>query len=34
VLHLYEAWDKQEQASAWKLKLGVPYLTGELFAKP
>jgi tetratricopeptide (TPR) repeat protein len=34
VVHLYEAWNKPEQAAAWKAKLGMPDLPADVFARP
>jgi hypothetical protein len=34
VVRLYEAWDKPEQATAWKAKLGMLDLPPNVFAQP
>jgi len=34
VVHLYEAWNKPEQAATWKAKLGLPDLPATVFATP
>jgi hypothetical protein len=34
VVRLYEAWNKPDQAAAWKAKLGMPDLPAEVFARP
>jgi hypothetical protein len=34
VVHLYENWGKPEQAGAWKMKLGLPDLPADVFARP
>ena len=34
VVRLYEAWDKTDQATAWKAKLGMPDLPADVFARP
>jgi eukaryotic-like serine/threonine-protein kinase len=34
VVHLYEAWDEPEQATAWKAKLGLPDLPADVFTQP
>jgi tetratricopeptide (TPR) repeat protein/tRNA A-37 threonylcarbamoyl transferase component Bud32 len=34
LVRLYEAWDKQEQAAAWKEKLGLADLPADVFARP
>jgi serine/threonine protein kinase/tetratricopeptide (TPR) repeat protein len=34
VIRLYEEWNKPEQATAWKAKLGMPDLPAEVFARP
>ena len=34
VVHLYEAWNKPEQAESWKAKLGLPDLPANVFATP
>jgi hypothetical protein len=34
VVKFYEAWDKPEQAAAWKAKLGMPDRPADLFARP
>jgi hypothetical protein len=32
-VQLYEAWNKPDQAAAWKVKLGLPDLPADVFAK-
>jgi hypothetical protein len=32
VIRLYEEWNKPDQATAWKAKLGMPDLPGDVFA--
>ena len=34
VVRLYEAWGKPEQATVWKVKLGLPDLPAEVLARP
>jgi hypothetical protein len=34
VIRLYEAWGKPEEATEWKLKLGMPDLPAEPFSRP
>jgi serine/threonine protein kinase len=34
VIRLYEAWDKPEQATAWKVKLGMPDLPADVYTRP
>src|SRR5262249_21194918 len=34
VTRLYEAWGKSEQAAVWKVKLGMPDLPADVFARP
>src|SRR5262249_24946326 len=34
VLRLYEDWVKPDLAAAWKLKLGLPDLPADVFARP
>jgi serine/threonine protein kinase/tetratricopeptide (TPR) repeat protein len=34
IVRLYEAWDKPEQATAWKVKLGMPDLPADVYARP
>jgi hypothetical protein len=34
VIRLNEEWNKPEQATAWKAKLGMPDLPAEVFARP
>jgi hypothetical protein len=34
VVHLYESWGRPEQAAAWKIKLGMPDLPADVFARP
>jgi serine/threonine protein kinase len=34
VIHLYEAWNRPDRATAWKAQLGLPDLPAEVFARP
>jgi hypothetical protein len=34
VVRLDEAWGKQEEATEWKAKLGIPDLPADVFARP
>jgi tetratricopeptide (TPR) repeat protein len=34
VVRLYQAWNKPDQAAAWKANLGMPDLPAEIFATP
>jgi eukaryotic-like serine/threonine-protein kinase len=34
VVHLYEAWDKTDQAATWKAKLGMADMPADVFARP
>jgi serine/threonine protein kinase/tetratricopeptide (TPR) repeat protein len=34
VIRLYERWNKPDQATAWKAKLGMPDLPADVFARP
>jgi tetratricopeptide (TPR) repeat protein/tRNA A-37 threonylcarbamoyl transferase component Bud32 len=34
VVRLYETWDRPDQAAAWKVKLGMPDLPADVFARP
>jgi hypothetical protein len=34
VIRLYEAWGKPDQAAVWKVKLGMPDLPADVFARP
>ncbi len=34
VVRLYEAWGKPDQAISWKIKLGLPDLPADVFARP
>jgi hypothetical protein len=34
VVHLYEAWNQPDRATAWKAKLGMPDLPADVFARP
>jgi hypothetical protein len=34
IIRLYEAWNKPEQASAWKARLGLRDLPADVFAGP
>jgi tetratricopeptide (TPR) repeat protein len=34
VVHLYEAWNQPEKATAWKARLGMPNLPADIFAGP
>jgi hypothetical protein len=34
IIRLYEAWDKPEQAAAWKARLGMRDLPADVFARP
>src|SRR5262249_38890110 len=34
VVKFYEAWGKPDQATAWKVKLGMPDLPADVFARP
>jgi serine/threonine protein kinase len=34
VVHLYEAWNKPQEAAAWKAKVGMPDLPAQVFARP
>ncbi len=34
IIQLYEAWDRPDQASAWKAKLGLRDLPADVFARP
>ena len=34
VVHLYEGWGRPEEAAAWKVKLGMPDLPADVFARP
>jgi hypothetical protein len=33
IVRLYKAWNKPEQAAAWKAKLGMPDLPADVFAR-
>jgi hypothetical protein len=34
VVRLYEEWGQPDQAAAWKIKLGLPDLPADVFARP
>jgi hypothetical protein len=34
VVRLYEEWNKPDQATAWKARLGLADLPADLFARP
>ena len=34
VVRLYEEWNKPDQSTAWKAKLGMPDLPADVFVRP
>src|SRR5262249_31709118 len=34
IVQLYEEWGQPEQAAAWRAKLGMPDLPGDVYARP